>query len=414
MLGQRVRINVTHQFFPVMEMHDRSEQAQLDNPSGLAETILKLTKVAAQQPMSERAVAATERLVAIVAELSQPDSGWPSDLPMTPENLMPYVLEEAWEVLEVLVAQSGDQETASRGAVPEVLLSSVAELIPRCLWWTIASSYDAMRLIGGVEAVAIPNTHQTPANQTQDFATEPTVGILRLVVGLNFAPHSWLIDLATQEVFHSKKDLSFLLAPGTLVQSPHVELCQEPIEITTLSQQLQQHLIATAPTLATFCNFQPQKVEWLQPHSTWQQGEIFLSLDWQFFPQPDIATSPETSLLPAPTLIKTSHFSLLGSSNHTISVPPRDISISFFHKLPLQNLNQIEKRDFIPHIVTAAIHIVATTEQFWLLRPTIIDQWVPQLFWQILRTSYDISILLEGVAAAVLPPPGNGSPEPYA
>ncbi len=399
MLGQRVRIEVTHQFFPDMEMHDRSEQAQLENPSGLAETILKLTRVAVQQPVSERALAATERLIAIVAQLSQPDSGWPSDLPMTPENLMPYVLEEAWEVLEALVVQPGEQgtrgdgETTRRGADSEVLLSSVAELISRGLWWTIASSYDAMRLIGGVEAVAIP-----PANQTPDLAVEANSGILRLVVGLNFAPHSWLVDLATQEVFHSKKDLSFLVAPGTLVQSPQVELCREPIDITTLSQHLQQHLITTAPTFATFCNFQPQKVEWLQPHSTWQQGEIFLSLDWQFFPQPDIATTPETALLPPQTRVKTGYLSVQ---------PDWLLSTTFFDKLPRHNLNQIEKRDFIPQLVAAAIHIVATTERLWLIRPIVLNQWVPQIFWQILRTSYDISILLGGVAAAVLSPAGE-------
>ncbi|HIK10526.1 MAG TPA: hypothetical protein IGS52_09720, partial [Oscillatoriaceae cyanobacterium M33_DOE_052] len=267
-------------------------------------------------------------------------------------------------------------------------LYSVAELIPRCLWWTIASSYDAMRLISGVEAVAIP----------PGFAAEPSSGILRLVVGLNFAPNLWLVDLATQEVLTSKKDLSFLVTAGTLLQSPHVELCREPIEVSTMSQQLQEHLMAAAPTLSTWCNFQPQKVDWLQPHSTWQQGEIFLSLDWQFFPQPDLATSPETALLPPQTWIKTRNH-----SHQTDFLP----SVGFFDKLPLPTLNQIDKRDCIPHIVAAAINVVATREQFCLIRPAILDAWVPQLFWQVLRNSYDMSMLLEGVAAAVLPPSGE-------
>lgn len=51
---------------------------------------------------------ALQRLIEVVARLRSPDGGCPWDLVQTPQTLIPYVIEEAYEVVEAI--QSEDQE----------------------------------------------------------------------------------------------------------------------------------------------------------------------------------------------------------------------------------------------------------------------------------------------------------------
>ena len=51
---------------------------------------------------------ALERLIGVVAQLRSPDGGCPWDLAQTPETLIPYVIEEAYEVVDAI--QSGDKD----------------------------------------------------------------------------------------------------------------------------------------------------------------------------------------------------------------------------------------------------------------------------------------------------------------
>jgi len=50
---------------------------------------------------------ALNRLIEVVAKLRSPDGGCPWDLAQTPETLIPYVIEEAYEVVDAI--QSGDK-----------------------------------------------------------------------------------------------------------------------------------------------------------------------------------------------------------------------------------------------------------------------------------------------------------------
>ncbi|MGK7888487.1 MAG: nucleoside triphosphate pyrophosphohydrolase [Leptolyngbyaceae cyanobacterium] len=47
-------------------------------------------------------LAALQRLIDVVAQLRSPDGGCPWDLAQTPESLMPYVIEEAYEVVDAI------------------------------------------------------------------------------------------------------------------------------------------------------------------------------------------------------------------------------------------------------------------------------------------------------------------------
>jgi XTP/dITP diphosphohydrolase len=52
-------------------------------------------------------LAALNHLVAVVAQLRSPEGGCPWDLAQTPQSLMPYVIEEAYEVVDAI--KTGDQ-----------------------------------------------------------------------------------------------------------------------------------------------------------------------------------------------------------------------------------------------------------------------------------------------------------------
>ena len=51
---------------------------------------------------------ALEHLIQVVAQLRHPETGCPWDLAQTPETLIPYVIEEAYEVVDAI--RSGDQK----------------------------------------------------------------------------------------------------------------------------------------------------------------------------------------------------------------------------------------------------------------------------------------------------------------
>lgn len=53
-------------------------------------------------------LSALERLIQVVAQLRSPDGGCPWDLAQTPQTLIPYVIEEAYEVVDAL--QQGNQD----------------------------------------------------------------------------------------------------------------------------------------------------------------------------------------------------------------------------------------------------------------------------------------------------------------
>ncbi len=53
-------------------------------------------------------LAALQELIDVVAKLRSPDGGCPWDLAQTPQTLTPYVIEEAYEVVDAI--NSGDKQ----------------------------------------------------------------------------------------------------------------------------------------------------------------------------------------------------------------------------------------------------------------------------------------------------------------
>lgn len=56
----------------------------------------------------DQSLAALQELIEVVARLRSPDGGCPWDLAQTPESLIPYVIEEAYEVVDAI--REGDQQ----------------------------------------------------------------------------------------------------------------------------------------------------------------------------------------------------------------------------------------------------------------------------------------------------------------
>ena len=67
---------------------------------------------------------ALKRLIDVVAQLRSPDGGCPWDLEQTQQTLIPYIIEEAYEVVDAL--EKGD-ETAIAEELGDLLLQVVLQ-----------------------------------------------------------------------------------------------------------------------------------------------------------------------------------------------------------------------------------------------------------------------------------------------
>jgi len=218
---------------------------------------------------------AWEKLVKIVLQLISPASGWPSNLPQIPENITPYVTEEACELLDTIqseiLSNNLELKTHSKFIAQTPCYILVENLIPRLLWYIARSSDDIMRLLTGVEARVV---------QTDERWSS---GMLRLVAILtrDIEP-SWSIDLATNQPPRSR------LNSDTLIQSNDSYSCRYPIRSEKLIQQLKQKIQAVNPEIRNFTEL--TKIDFLEPGKKWQSGNIQLKFDLEFIPD---SISPE-------------------------------------------------------------------------------------------------------------------------
>ncbi|MDY6783187.1 MAG: nucleoside triphosphate pyrophosphohydrolase [Cyanobacteriota bacterium] len=77
-----------------------------------------------QSQTSQAVLAALERLIEIVAQLRSPDGGCPWDLAQTPETLTPYIIEEAYEVVDAI---RGGEKDAIAEELGDLLLQVVLQ-----------------------------------------------------------------------------------------------------------------------------------------------------------------------------------------------------------------------------------------------------------------------------------------------
>ena len=268
----------------------------------ISQTIVKLDRAgfeAHQLPstVSQPLLETWERLVDIVAELRSPNSGWPANIPQTPENLLPYLSEEALEVLEVW--QNEPPSNPKRGeSGPDYI--RVLDFIPQLLWYIVRSSDDVMGLLAGVKA-KVSQPHQISET-----------GTLRLVVILLGDPiPSWCIDLVTnQEATRS------LLSPGCLIESSEANITKTPTPCQQLIAHIEQKIQQATPQLKGF--FESSDIQFLEPGNIWQSGKLQLKLAFEFLPDPPNETENFHSFSPKKTSDLTQKNSLRYDNNWTL------------------------------------------------------------------------------------------------
>lgn len=203
------------------------------------------------------AMAPAQRLLELVAELRSPAGGWPSHLPQTPENLVPYVADELAELLEAL-PPTMDPPSVAMAAAPQLM--TVAELVPRLLWRIASSGYEAMQLVEGLRA----RLYHAPGQ----FQLQ----VVRLVplLALTTEGGTVVFDLVTQGPPQVRP-----LAADVALQLVDNDGDDPPVEAGELLEQLRQQMGQCFPVLNDLMG-DGWTVECLGPGQRWQRGQLRL------------------------------------------------------------------------------------------------------------------------------------------
>lgn len=223
---------------------------------------------AATLPLSPQVVSAMQRLVAILTELRSPEGGWPADLPQTPDNLAPYVLEEVYECLEALARQAPEPEPTPPSLDYCAAPWPLGDLALKLLWYVARGSYRLMQLLGG-----LPARVSQPAGSWQ-------AGVVRLVVVLSGKgpDGSWALDLTTSQ------SVPPLLTQESLIQFEEGAESAS-LWVASLRQQLVQQFCTVTPEAAGLLD--PFPAEWLMPGHGWQRGVLRLRFGFAFTVEED-------------------------------------------------------------------------------------------------------------------------------
>ncbi|MBO0351271.1 hypothetical protein J0895_19760 [Phormidium pseudopriestleyi FRX01] len=396
-----------------------SEPQQLDpehppfDPLKVRQTILKLIPPPKTGPetgefcLDPGAIAAWEKLIAKVAQMRQPAAVSLFDYPPTPEILTPYVLPEACQVLDAFqqAAILSDDPNPTPKTAPETRFIPLEDWIPELLWYAVSSSEAVMRLISGI-----------PASMFQPeqgwFG-----GMVRLVLGLRgqSGDLQWFFDLASDRPCPYPGELVPLDPETTRIQSDAVAPLRESLPLADLIAQLRQQLHLVTPELAHF--LQPTPMEFLQPGSRWQVGEIQLTLEFEFvrdpeqeffsgpFLDPDHPTSAKIRGV-QPLVDYPDSSTTPGTSDGGIAAAVLTLLWDWqekSHGIPGSN-NNGEGAELIPLFVAIASRLALTPQPLTPPPEISIDELASQLLWKMLGSGLEGMQWIAGVNARILQP----------
>jgi hypothetical protein len=392
----------------------QSQEPEPFDLDAIAKTVFKLAETTPQlQPLPQPELSvqvkkAVQRLVAIIAKLRSPEGGWPTDLEPTVENLLPYVTEEAYEVLDTLHIDGVAPQVTLTQALEDVLQTTtlpgyllVEELIPRLLWYVARGSYDLMRLLCGVEASVF--------QPGQGWQT----GIVRLVAILDAkfdSDRHWALDLATYQ------PPTTVLTEQVLIRSEHETFCPQPTWVASLTQHLLQQIQTVTPEALTF--IEPAVVELLAPSQGWQTCTLQLQLAFEFTAgtQPAIAEVNAASVEQTgdPNLsFKFTTPTVLEQYLQSLVQQPLDVAIAQLPAPDTWNRDRLlamPTSQALATIVEAAALVAEAVPQAKDLGQdcathagVVLDDWLPQLLWQLTSSSYEVMHWIGGLTAKALP-----------
>lgn len=435
------------------------------------QTVLKLVNPLCQPPsvpnISDAALSAMQRFMEMITTLrsSQPLflEGLSLQSPNAIEALLPYVSEEAYDVLEALQSEEALVSSNSFSVAPSVTQNAVSQtsdplnplalslsetklysfiaietLIPSLLWRIARSDYSVMYLIEGVRGRC--------CRPEQGWAT----GMLRLVVMLEVEAPTvrWCFDLATGQPVEG------LLEPIAIIQSEEQALplqqsappgaasdegdvaCRVESQLQAILQRLQSDTVGLGGFLQGFA------VELLQPGADWQAGTLQLRFGFEFTAQvSDLGTSEETSGYPEPIeaelledetenkgTIATAQVSIVKASGRSLTpaalVRASDAALlaPYIQQITREQLAQslcllqhqsshTNEQAQLTTLVQAALLALAhqtSLTGIGLQQPTLLlDELAPKLLWSLTRHTYEMTQLLGGCPAQVLQPGEN-------
>ncbi|HEY9836323.1 MAG TPA: hypothetical protein V6D27_05450 [Vampirovibrionales bacterium] len=382
------------------------------DPLKVRQTIFKLIppktdSKAAQSCLDPGAIAAWENLIAKVAEMQQPESVCLFDSPPTPEILTPYLLPEACQVLDAFkqAAVFTPEPNHAPNIAPESRFIPLEDWIPELLWYAVSSSEAVMRLISGVPA------HIFQPEQGWDG------GMMRLVLGLRGQSGDchWFFDLASDRPCPYPGELVPLHPETTRIQSDAVAPLRESIPLGDFLSQLRQQLHLATPELARF--LQPTPVEFLEPGSPWQVGQVQLTLEFEFVRDPELEFFSEPFADPDhPTSVKIRPVQPLvdyPDSTRTAGTGDRGIAAEVLpllwqwqeksQRIPGPH-NPGEGSELIPLFVAIASRLALTPPQPSRPSEISIDELASQLLWKMLGSGLEAMQWIVGVNARILQP----------
>ena len=138
--------------------------------------------VAPASTTNNKTLAALQDLINVVAKLRSPDGGCPWDLAQTPETLIPYVTEEAYEVVDAI--RSGD-----KNAIAEELGDLLLQVVLQAQIASEAGNFSLTEIAQGITQklirrhphvfgnISVENVEQVRQNWEEIKATEKGVSL---------------------------------------------------------------------------------------------------------------------------------------------------------------------------------------------------------------------------------------------
>jgi hypothetical protein len=377
---------------------------------------------------------------------------WQENPAPTPAYLLPYVSEEAADVLEALLHQTNEEgdsphtgETGTivqpvlfpdtnmilnsgrGGTVPPVV--TVATLIPRLLWATMRSSYGVMQLLEGVAIAQSPHADKLS-------------GMLRLVllIEVTLPGSHWSSDLVTGCPPQGLLPENSLLLLGELSLPAAIAPLSSAHSVGDYLKELIRQIQTVTPALSPFLG--GTWVELLHPRQGWQSGKIQLKLGLEWIAQPEVSAPPShPPAAPIDAELLEDHSLIHRPWGQPVDTPPvTSVAIQQLPAFPhpetlvrlrstdgeptpapnpallTEALAQIAAYPDPPNpehnlltTVTAACRVAAAIAATELplrsFQPIpLMQELVPQLLWQVSRSACEVMQMVGGIEALVLQP----------